>query len=112
MSDKLNEFKFGALRSFGSEQISFNTVIYSPNAFLTKQEIEGSVASIDTFIRAAFIDSEKRANDERTILATNSQKRTEGILALDKAQKAETEAKKGLQRTVDEAERIKNKSVK
>lgn len=109
MEQKLNEFKFGSLRSFGSEQISFNTVIYSPNAFLTEQEIKGSVASIDTFIRSAFIDSEKRANDERTILAENSKKRTEGILALDKAQKAETEARKQIQRSVDEAERVANK---
>jgi hypothetical protein len=104
-----NEFVFSTLRQFGSENISFKATILSDKTSLTEKEIKDNISGIDLLIREAFIQSEKRANDERVILSANADLRAEGIRKLDKSLQDEIQAKKDAQKTMFEAEKVAKK---
>lgn len=110
--EKQNEFVFSSLRQFGSENISFKATIYSDKTSLSEKEIKDNVSGIDLLIREAFVQSEKRANDEREILSQNADLRAEGIRKLDKSLQDEIAAKKSAQKTMYEAEVVSKKLAK
>jgi len=110
--EKKNEFKFGILRSFGSEQFTFNATVHSDNMTLTPEEIQGQIEQMDTAIHKAFEAVNEREISEKAILVKNSERRTEEVKKLDDALKAEMQAKTEAGKTMKDAEKLSDKLSK
>ncbi len=108
----MNEFKFGILRSFGSEQFTFNATVHSDNKTLSDQEVAGQISQMDAAIHKAFQAVNDREISEKAILVKNAERRTEEVKKLDDALKAEMKAKNDAGRTMDDAERLSKKLTK
>lgn len=109
MTEQLNEFKFGTLRNFGSEQFTFNAVIHSDKTKLTDEEIMEGVTQIDTAIKSAFIACQEREIGEMALVADLSERRTTEIKKRDDSLKKEMEAKQEATKTLKTAERLSDK---
>lgn len=107
-----NEFKFSALRQFGSENVSFTATIHSDNQILTDTEIDQQINQIGLAINKSFIAVQEREISEKEILAAASDRRKAEVEKLDKALKDEMEVKKAAQQTMKDAERLSNKLTK
>ena len=49
----MNEFKFSALRQFGSENVSFTATVHSEKAILSPEEIQAQINQIGISINKA-----------------------------------------------------------
>ncbi|MEI6580807.1 MAG: hypothetical protein WCO07_01400 [bacterium] len=112
MTENKNEFKFGTLRNFGSEQFTFNAVIHSDKTVLTDEEIESGIKQIDTAVSKAFKSCQEREISEMALLADASERRTAEIKKRDDALKAEMDAKKHATETLKSAEKLSDKITK
>lgn len=110
--DKNNEFKFSAMRQFGSEQVSFTSTIHSNKETLSENEIEAQVAQVSTLLEKAFVAVQEREIIEKALLVAASERRTAEVKKLDDALKEEMEAKKNADKTFREAQRISDKANK
>ena len=90
----MNEFKFSALRQFGSENISFTATIQSEKQKLSDEEIKHQVDQIDKVISSQFKAVQEREISEKELLAAASDRRREEVSKLDKALQDEMDAKK------------------
>ena len=108
----MTEFKFSALRQFGSENISFTSTVHSPNQTLTEAEIEAQVNQVSTLINRAFIAVQEREISEKALLVKASERRREEVKKLDDALKLEMEAKSNAAQTMKKAEKASNKLSK
>ena len=107
-----NEFKFGVLRQFGTENFSFNATVYSDNVTLSEKEISDQVAMFSKAIRKQFIEVQEREIGEKELLASASERRTVEMKKLDLALQDEMKAKKDATKTMYEAEKLSNKLSK
>lgn len=101
----MNEYKFSALRQFGSENVSFTSTI-SKEDMLDEADIEQQAALIDKFISKAFRKSQDREIAEKALLAEYSDRRKEEVVRLDKALQEEMDAKTQAQQTMGKAGRL------
>ena len=108
----MNEFKFSALRQFGSENVSFTATIHSDNTSLSDREIDEQIKQIDEVIRKEFVSVQEREISEKQLLADASERRTTEVLKLDKSLKDEMKVKKNAQKTMDEAVKLDKKLKK
>lgn len=108
----MNEFKFSALRQFGSENVSFNSTIHSDKTALSQKEIDEQVESIGQFINKSFIAVQEREISEKSLLVEASERRKEEVAKLDAALKLEMEAKSNAAQTMKKAEKLSNKLAK
>lgn len=106
MDPKLNEFKFSALRNFGSENISFTATIYSTEKTLKDEEIQSQVDMVNSLISKALKSTTYREIDEKKLFAETSKARTESIRELDAALSEEISTVKQSNKTVLEAQRL------
>ena len=108
----MNEFKFSALRQFGSENLSFTASMHSDKQVLSEEEIQAQIKQIDLAINKAFIAVQEREISEKQLLADASDRRKVEVQKLDKALKDEMEAKSNAQITMKKAERESKKYTK
>jgi hypothetical protein len=109
---KKNEFKFSALRQFGSENISFTATLHSGKITLSDREIQSQVDQVSTLIHKAFVAAQEREFSEKELLVNASDRRRAGVEKLDAALKEEMDAKKHADQTVRDAERLSNQITK
>ena len=102
----MNEFKFSALRQFGSENISFTATIHSDKATLSDEEINAQIGQIGKAIELEFKAVQEREIAEKELLAEASERRTAAVKKLDEALKEEMAVKKDAEKTVKEAKRL------
>ncbi len=107
-----NEFKFSALRQFGSENISFTATIHSDNDTLSEEEVVKQVKLIDQVIHKQFISVQEREIGEKQLLVDASERRTAEVKKLDDALKAEMDTKAKAGQTMKDAERLSKKLTK
>jgi len=107
-----NEFKFSALRQFGSENISFTATIHSDEQTLTDKEIQSQIDQISKSIEVAFIAVQEREISEKELLVNASERRTAEVKKLDVALKAEMDAKSEAGNTLRKAEKLSDKITK
>jgi len=105
----MNEFKFSALRQFGSENVSVTTTIHSDRETLTSEQIQAQVDQITTVIDKSFRAAQEREFTEKELLAIASERRTEQVKKLDDALRAEMAEKQKAQQTIREAEKASKK---
>ena len=110
--EKKNEFKFSALRQFGSENISFTATIHSDKQFLSEEEVEAQVKLIDSVIRKQFILTQEREISEKSLLVAASERRTAEVKKLEEALKSEMDEKSKAGQTLKDAERLDKKLKK
>lgn len=101
----MNEFKFSALRQFGSENISFTVTIHSDHKTLSDKEIAEQIEHTGKVIEAEFRAVQEREIKEKELLAEASERRTAAVRKLDESLKNEMAAKKEAGKTLKEAER-------
>ena len=104
-----NEFKFSALRQFGSENISFTATLHSDNLTLTDDEIQGQLNQVSVLIEKAFIATQEREISEKALLVAASDRRRVEVEKLDAALKAEMDAKSQASDTMRKAEKLSDK---
>jgi len=105
----MNEFKFSALRQFGSENVSLTSTIHSDDPVLTDEEIDKQVALIDKFINKSFRKCNEREIGEKEVLMEFADKRRAGVAKLDAALKEEMVAKVKAEGSMKEAEKLSKK---
>lgn len=102
----MNEFKFSALRQFGSENVSFTATIHSENTILSEEEIQGQVNQVGILINKAFIACQEREISEKEILMQAADKRREAVAKLDKALAEEVEGRRQAEVTMGNASKL------
>lgn len=108
----MNEFKFSALRQFGSENISFTATIHSVNRSLSEDEINEQIAQFDGVISSAFVAVANREIKEKDVLIATSEARTAAVSRHDAALKEEMRVASEAKQTMRQAEREANKYAK
>jgi hypothetical protein len=108
----MNEFKISTLRQFGSENLSFTSVIHSDKQVLSPEELKGQIKQIGDAINLAFVATQEREISEKALLAGASERRRAEVDKLDNSLKAEMKAKEDAGRTMKEAERLSKKLSK
>ena len=112
MTEKINEFKFGTLRNFGSEQFTFNAVIYSDKTKLSDEEIDTGIKQIHTAIDKAFQACLEREISEMKYVAAAADRRAAEVKKRDEALKAEMVTKEEAVKTLKTAEAKSDKLTK
>jgi hypothetical protein len=105
----MNEFKFSALRQFGSENVSFTATVHSEKNVLSEEEIQAQINQISTSINKAFIACQEREISEKDLLAAAADRRRVAIGKLDQALKDEMVEKVKAEGTMKEAEKLSKK---
>ena len=105
----MNEFKFSALRQFGSENVSFTATIHSDKETLTSEQVQSQVDQITTVIDKSFRAAQEREFTEKELLAIASERRTAQVKKLDDALRAEMAEKQKAQQTIRDAEKASKK---
>lgn len=107
-----NEFKFSALRQFGSENVSFTSTIHSDKVTLSIEEIDGQVAQVSVLMDKAFRAVQEREISEKALLVAASERRTAEVAKLDAQLKEEMAAGAKAGQTMKDAERLSKKFSK
>jgi len=105
----MNEFKFSALRQFGSENVSVTATIHSDKETLTNEQVQAQVDQITTVIDKSFRAAQEREFTEKELLAIASERRTAQVKKLDDALRAEMAEKQKAQQTIRDAEKASKK---
>ncbi len=106
MEPKVNEFKFSALRNFGSENISFTATVYSKEMTLSEEQIQAQVDQVSSLIAKALKATTYREIDEKKLFAETSKARMESVKMLDEALKDEMKVAKEASKTAVDAQRM------
>lgn len=100
----MNEYKFSALRQFGSENVSVTSTVHADK--LTEEDIDAQVALIDKSLFKAFKATQQREMNEKAILVEFADKRRVEVEKSTAALKAEMDAKEEAMRVMGQAKKL------